>query len=190
MRSRNGSTRGMELGGASRRSVVRFAPRSSARFRPARSCSRSEAAREKTPLARARARGAAHRRVARDGAHRRQKLRSLGLPTPLVASAETLETIGERRARTARWRVLQLRRVELRDRPRPRRPRACAARAARRKVLLVLFGVCPPGEWAVQILRGIFARPCGGHHAVSSWRESADATLRCAITAGATWFAR
>ena len=58
------------------------------------------------------------------------------------------------------------------------------------KVLLVIFGVCPPGEWVVQLLRGDLRAASGGYHAVPSRREWADATFRCAITAGATWFAR
>lgn len=83
-----------------------------------------------------------------------EKLRWLGLPTPLVAAAERLETIsgvvpapfdGAFSNFAALNCVTDLTPVG--------RGLASLVRPGGR-VLLVFFGVCPPGEWVVQVLRG------------------------------------
>jgi SAM-dependent methyltransferase len=83
-----------------------------------------------------------------------EKLRSLGLPTPLVAPAETLETLGSNvpvplDGAFSNFAALNC----VTDLTSVGRGLAPLVRPGG-KVLLVIFGVCPPGEWLVQLLRG------------------------------------
>ena len=83
-----------------------------------------------------------------------RKLRSLGLPTPLVASAETLETIGSDVPAPLDGAFSNFAALNcVTDLTPVGRGLAALVRPGG-KVLLVIFGVCPPGEWAVQLLRG------------------------------------
>lgn len=82
------------------------------------------------------------------------KLRSLGLPAPLVAAAERLETIGgdvpaPLDGAFSNFAALNC----VTDLTPVGRGLASLVRPGG-KVLLVIFGVCPPGEWVVQLLRG------------------------------------
>lgn len=82
------------------------------------------------------------------------KLRSLGLPTPLVASAEMLETIGRDVPAPLDGAFSNFAALNcVTDLTPVGRGLARLVRPGGR-VLLVIFGVCPPGEWLVQLLRG------------------------------------
>lgn len=83
-----------------------------------------------------------------------EKLRLLGLPTPLVAAAEQLEMIGDvvrapLDGAFSNFAALNC----VTDLTPVGRGLAPLVRPGG-KVLLVIFGVCPPGEWVVQLLRG------------------------------------
>jgi SAM-dependent methyltransferase len=83
-----------------------------------------------------------------------EKLRSLGLPRPLVASADMLETIGGDVTAPLDGAFSNFAALNcVTDLTPVGRGLAPLVRAGG-KVLLVIFGVCPPGEWIVQLLRG------------------------------------
>ena len=95
-----------------------------------------------------------------------EKLRLLGLPTPLVAAAEQLEMIGDvvrapLDGAFSNFAALNC----VTDLAPVGRGLAPLVRPGG-KVLLVIFGACPPGEWVVQLLRGdlraIFRRASRG----------------------------
>ena len=85
------------------------------------------------------------------------KLRTYGSPPPVVAAAEELQTIGDGTARSAppydgafsNFAALNC----VADLGAVGRALADLVRPGG-QVLLVLFGTCAPGEWAVQLLRG------------------------------------
>jgi SAM-dependent methyltransferase len=83
-----------------------------------------------------------------------EKLRSLGLPTPLVASADMLETIASDVPAPLDGAFSNFAALNcVTDLAPVGRGLAPLVRPGG-KVLLVIFGVCPPGEWVVQLLRG------------------------------------
>lgn len=83
-----------------------------------------------------------------------EKLQSLGLPTPLVVSAEMLETIGSDVPAPLDGAFSNFAALNcVTDLTPVSRGLAPLVRPGG-KVLLVIFGVCPPGEWVVQLLRG------------------------------------
>jgi SAM-dependent methyltransferase len=83
-----------------------------------------------------------------------EKLRSLGLPRPLVASAETLGTIGGEVPAPLDGAFSNFAALNcVTDLTPVGRGLAPLVRPGGR-VLLVIFGTCSPGEWIVQLLRG------------------------------------
>jgi SAM-dependent methyltransferase len=83
-----------------------------------------------------------------------EKLRLLGLPAPLVAAAEQLEMIGDAVRSPLDGAFSNFAALNcVTDLAPVGRGLAPLVRPGG-KVLLVIFGVCPPGEWVVQSLRG------------------------------------